>query len=79
MQVFNSHGCLNENSIKILSINALQKFNIWNSDRNDELISLCKYADKANIDYIVLVPLNDGSIKAEEQITVVRFMNDIEA
>ena len=55
-----------KNSIKILSINALQKFNIWNSDRKDELISLCKYADKANIDYIVLVPLNDGSKNAED-------------
>ena len=57
-----------KNSIKILSINALQKFNIWNSDRKDELISLCKYADKANIDYIVLVPLNDGSINSENNI-----------
>ena len=58
-----------ENSIKILSINALQKFNFWNKDREKELIFLCKYADKANIDSIVLVPLNDGSINsAKEQI-----------
>ena len=61
-----------ENSINILSINALQKFNIWNKDRENELISLCKYADKANINAIVLVPLNDGSISAhEEQIELV--------
>ena len=32
-----------ENSIKILSINALQKFNFWNKDREKELVSLCKY------------------------------------
>ena len=58
-----------ENSIKILSINALQKFNFWNKDREKELISLCKYADKANINAIVLVPLNDGSINSpKEQI-----------
>ena len=56
-----------ENSIKILSINALQKFNFWNKDREKELIFLCQYADKANIDSIVLVPLNDGSINSEKE------------
>ena len=56
-----------KNSIKILSINALQKFNIWNKDRENELIALCKYADKANISAIVLVPLNDGSIISQKQ------------
>ena len=74
-----------ENSIKILSINALQKFNFWNKDREKELIFLCKYADKANIDSIVLVPLNDGSINsAKEQIqlleqslkNILRVIND---
>ena len=57
----------NDNQINILSINALQKFNIWNKEREDELISLCKYAEKANINSIVLVPLNDGSIKSENE------------
>ena len=56
-----------ENSIKILSINALQKFNFWNKDREKELIFLCKYADKANINSIVLVPLNDGSINSPKE------------
>ena len=74
-----------ENSIKILSINALQKFNFWNKDREKELILLCKYADKANIDSIVLVPLNDGSINsAKEQMqlleqslkNILRVIND---
>ncbi len=55
-----------KNSIKILSINALQKFNLWNSDRKEELINLCEYAEKANICSIVLVPLNDGSIQSEK-------------
>ena len=55
-----------KNSIKILSINALQKFNLWNSDRKEELINLCEYAEKANISSIVLVPLNDGSIQSEK-------------
>ncbi len=74
-----------ENSIKILSINALQKFNIWNKDREKELISLCKYADKANINSIVLVPLNDGSINSHEEqiqllehslINILKIFND---
>ena len=58
-----------EKSLKILSINALQKFNIWNKDRSDELIKLCKFADQADIWGIVLVPLNDGSVNSStEQI-----------
>ena len=58
-----------EKSLKILSINALQKFNIWNKDRSDELIKLCKFADQADIWGIVLVPLNDGSVNSPtEQI-----------
>ena len=56
-----------DNDIIILSINALQKFNIWNKDRENEFISLCKYADKANINAIVLVPLNDGSINSQKE------------
>ena len=56
-----------DNDIIILSINALQKFNIWNKDRENEFISLCKYADKANINAIVLVPVNDGSIKSKKE------------
>ena len=56
-----------DNDINILSINALQKFNIWNKDRENEFISLCKYADKANINAIVLVPLNDGSINSQKE------------
>ena len=56
-----------DNDINILSINALQKFNIWNKDRENEFISLCKYADKANINAIVLVPVNDGSIKSQKE------------
>ena len=55
-----------KNYIKILYINDLQKFNIWNSERKEELINLCEYAEKANISSIVLVPLNDGSIQSEK-------------
>lgn len=76
-----------ENSINILSINALQKFNIWNKDRENELISLCKYADKANINAIVLVPLNNGSINSQTEqiqlleqslINIIKIINDFQ-
>jgi 2-keto-myo-inositol isomerase len=56
-----------ENSLEILTINALQKFNIWNNDRSKEFVELCDYANKAKINGIVLVPLNDGSITNEKE------------
>ena len=49
-----------ELKIKILSINALQKFNLWNDKRREELIFLCEFAKKCNCKGIVLVPLNNG-------------------
>ena len=49
-------------SIKIISINALQKFNIWTDKRSKEFIALCEYATATGIEAIVLVPLNDGTI-----------------
>ena len=60
-------------SIRILTINALQKFNIWNEQRKNELIELCSFANKASIWAVVLVPLNDGSFpKEEDQINLLR-------
>lgn len=62
-----------KNKINILSINALQKFNIWNNEREIELLQLCDYASKANVWAIVLVPLNDGSVPNEtDQIDLLR-------
>ena len=62
-----------KNKIKILSINALQKFNIWNNEREIELLKLCNYASKANIWAIVLVPLNDGSaLNQTDQIDLLK-------
>ena len=51
-----------KNFLKILTINALQKFNLWNNDRLNELRKLCKFASSAGIQAIVLVPLNDGAV-----------------
>ena len=49
-----------EYNINILSINALQKFNIWNKEREKELLFLCQFAKNCNCKGIVLVPLNTG-------------------
>ena len=51
-----------KNFLKILTINALQKFNIWTAKRSKEFIALCEYASAAGIEAIVLVPLNNGTI-----------------
>ena len=51
---------VNNYNVNILSINALQKFNIWNKERKEELISLSEFAKKCDCKGIVLVPLNTG-------------------
>ena len=53
--------------INVISINALQKFNIWNKERKDELLFLCNAAKKINCKGIVLVPLNSGKYYEEDQ------------
>jgi len=50
------------NCIRILTVNALQKFNLWNEERLNELVELCKFSSVAGVEAIVLVPLNDGSV-----------------
>tara|TARA_Y100000590_G_C15491274_1_gene927839 strand:- start:58 stop:879 length:822 start_codon:yes stop_codon:yes gene_type:complete len=76
-----------KNNIKILTINALQKFNIWNKERENELIFLCNFAKKCDCRGIVLVPLNTGEYTAyNERNNILRnslknisnIMNDFE-
>ena len=50
------------NCMRILTVNALQKFNLWNEERLNELVELCKFSSLAGVEAIVLVPLNDGSV-----------------
>lgn len=50
------------NCMRILTVNALQKFNLWNEERLNELVELCKFSSVAGVEAIVLVPLNDGSV-----------------
>jgi len=57
---------LKEYKLNIISINALQKFNLWNNDRKEELLSLCEFAKKIKYNGIVLVPLNTGEFIGEK-------------
>ncbi len=50
--------------IEILSINALQRFNEWTPERADEAESLADYAERCGARALVLVPVNDGSGRA---------------
>ena len=47
--------------IRILSINALQRFNEWNEERAAEARNLIHYAVAAGAQALVLVPTNDGT------------------
>ncbi len=49
-----------EAGVKILSINALQRFNQWNAEREAEAIELADYAQACGSEGLVLVPVNDG-------------------
>lgn len=54
-----------ENGISIASINALQRFNEWNAAREAEAIELANYARDVGARALVLVPVNDGTGKAD--------------
>ena len=47
--------------IRILSINALQRFDDWTPARADEATALAAYARTCGAEALVLVPCNDGS------------------
>lgn len=60
---------LSERGLKLLSINALQRFNDWNTERADEAKELIDFASEAGVEALVLVPANDGSLISNEQLT----------
>lgn len=51
--------------MEIISINALQRFNEWTDEREREAIELAAYARDCGAKALVLVPVNDGSGRAE--------------
>jgi 2-keto-myo-inositol isomerase len=53
--------------VRILSINALQRFNDWNDERAGEAARLARYAQGCGAPALVLCPVNDGSWRRSDQ------------
>ncbi|MFC6489171.1 TIM barrel protein [Nitratireductor sp. GCM10026969] len=53
-----------EHGMRILSINALQRFNAWDGAREEEARALIAYARACGAEALVLVPTNDGTGRA---------------
>lgn len=51
--------------VTIVSINALQRFDEWTSEREREAVHLVRYAAACGARGVVLVPVNDGSGAAD--------------
>jgi 2-keto-myo-inositol isomerase len=47
--------------VRILSINALQRFNDWNDARSGEATALARYAQGCGAEALVLYPVNDAN------------------
>jgi len=54
-----------EHGVRIISINALQRFNDWSDTRAAEAQMLIDYARDCGAEALVLVPVNDGSGQAD--------------
>jgi 2-keto-myo-inositol isomerase len=52
--------------VRILSINALQRFNDWNDARADEATALARYAQGCGAKALVLCPVNDATYRLSE-------------
>lgn len=50
--------------VKIISINALQRFNDWSDERAVEALALVRFAADCGAKALVLVPVNDGTGRA---------------
>ncbi|WP_312419284.1 TIM barrel protein [Shinella sp.] len=51
--------------LTIISINALQRFNVWSPEREAEARALIDYAEACGARALVLVPKNDGTGRAD--------------
>jgi 2-keto-myo-inositol isomerase len=52
--------------VTILTINALQRFNVWNDARAEEARALAAYAREAGARALVMCPLNDTADRRDE-------------
>ncbi len=53
-----------DRGVSIISINALQRFNEWTAEREAEATALARYARDCGAAALVLVPVNDGTGRA---------------
>jgi 2-keto-myo-inositol isomerase len=53
--------------VRILSINALQRFNDWNDERAGEATALARYARDCGAAALVLCPVNDAGYRLSER------------
>jgi 2-keto-myo-inositol isomerase len=53
--------------VTILTINALQRFNEWNKQREAEAHELARYAKACGAKALVLVPVNDASFRPADE------------
>lgn len=54
-----------EAGVVILTINALQRFNAWTPEREAEAVALARYARDCRAAALILVPVNDGTGRAD--------------
>lgn len=57
-----------ELGIRVLSINALYPFNVWNDEREAQTRELAKLAQATNAEGLVCCPLNDGTAVSYEDL-----------
>lgn len=51
--------------VRIITINALQRFNQWTPERRAEAVELIAYCRNCGAEGLILVPVNDGSGRGE--------------
>jgi 2-keto-myo-inositol isomerase len=59
-------------NLRILSINALRRFNEWNSEREAQARELARYAMTCRAEAIVICPVNDPSFRPAERLKAIR-------
>jgi 2-keto-myo-inositol isomerase len=61
-----------DGGVRILSINALQRFNEWNGARADEAAALARYAHSCGAAALALCPVNDAGWQPAEEERLAR-------
>lgn len=62
------HAAAMAQGVTILTINALQRFNVWNDTRAAEAQTLAAYAQAAGARALVLCPLNDPADQRDQTV-----------